>query len=759
MNPNMSSMRKSLLFLLLLLNLHLIDLCAQAYQLEHYEVEENNRVLNYPYLGGLNNPQFIPMDIDLNGIDEYVIFDRDGEVFLPFLELGASGVDNVIYAPEYASIFPEIGHWVRSRDANGDGLRDLFVASLIGIPGAQLFKAVVINDSLAFELVNIEQDYFNVLAYETSGGNLSNLEVTDVDIPAIDDIDFDGDMDFLSFSSDRGTVNFYRSLMIERGLPLTNIVFKLETNCWGDFYESDSSSDIDLSPTPGECAQNAQSGDTRHHAGSTLEIFDPDKDSLVDVLIGDLSSSTISALYNSGSINQAHMSSQDNTFPAYDVSAEVNEFVSSFHLDINNDGKKDLVFSPNLGLATASTFENVSLYLNTGTNKDSFVLTTTNFLGEDCIDHGLKSIPAVGDINGDGLMDILLGVGRDFSVPGLYNRSLISYINHGSSSEPHFVLDQLDFGGLAQFADLSRAFAPTLFDIDADNDIDLIVGDGDGKLFFLENSAGAGNPMVLAPPVYEWMGIDVGEFAVPCFYDLDDDGLSDLIIGERNGNNVMGQRCGNINYFQNLGTEEDPFFNEDPDNPCLGEILTFDSFQITGYSAPFVYDGEQNDIFITGSQTGTIRWHEIQHPDSVFPHLDLNLGKMDDGTRSHCVIVQLDGDNKLEFVCGNQRGGLTIYESIFFEDGSNPVSNMNAAIPDLRIYPNPVTSGHEVRLTWGVEHETAQLEIFNLEGKCLHRNATYINGEVLGTTVLGKGVFIIQLKSESGTGSIKLLIN
>ena len=83
-------------------------------------------------------------------------------------------------------------------------------------------------------------------------------------------------------------------------------------------------------------------------------------------------------------------------------------------------------------------------------------------------------------------------------------------------------------------------------------DLDLLVGDELGLLHLYINSAGPG-----AWPIWELetLGltdgegttIDVGQFAAPQWVDVDEDGLLDIVIGEKNGTLSLYLGCGDEN--------------------------------------------------------------------------------------------------------------------------------------------------------------------------------------------------------------------
>src|SRR5262245_49641511 len=107
--------------------LFVFPLCSQAqftYVLDH-EIpvqDESGNVLSMAWVGGLNASQYNTMDLNDDGKEDLVLFDRMADKVLTFLNQ-----DNTYhYAPAYESFFPtEITNWLLLRDHNCDGKKDI----------------------------------------------------------------------------------------------------------------------------------------------------------------------------------------------------------------------------------------------------------------------------------------------------------------------------------------------------------------------------------------------------------------------------------------------------------------------------------------------------------------------------------------------------------------------------------------------------------------------------------------------------------
>ena len=145
--------------------------------------------------------------------------------------------------------------------------------------------------------------------------------------------------------------------------------------------------------------------------------------------------------------------------------------------------------------------------------------------------------PNFADFDGDGDLDLLCGEFLD---------GFTYFQNIGTRSEPRFApgkrLQTSD--GKPLVMDL-QMITPTGIDWDRDGDIDLIVGDEDGRVAFVENvspplpkGGQAGSlPQFKAPRYFRQQAdtIDVGALATPAGFDWDGDGDIDILFGNTAG--------------------------------------------------------------------------------------------------------------------------------------------------------------------------------------------------------------------------------
>ena len=746
------NIRFSLSLILLVLTM---SLSAQAWSLADIEIKKlNGDEFKHDFTGGLNSGQFFNLDFNLDGIEDLIIFDRSGARYLPFLR---NDVDcSLTYAPEYSHNFPETIEWVIFKDFDGDDIPDMFTYAKEVNGGAMLFRGKREANHLAFDEVVLKQPFFNVLS-QFFNGNYSNITIDRRDFPAIEDVNGDGDLDILSFDTDGASLYYYESQQVEDDLKGDSLYFKYVTKCFGRFFESDFSNEILLSPNMNDCAKPNPINDpvaSDRHSGSTVTLIDANHDGLKDVLLGDLSSNRIVYLQNGGTVESNWFTSQDIEFPAYNVSIDLPEFLATFHLDMDCDGKKDLIVAPNETVSSAKT-DNVLFYKNVGTNNDTFVFQSDHFLVDQMVDFGQKTVPSLVDLNADGFLDLVVGLEIDRSRTNPYN-GMVSLLHNGDVINPSFRIENLDYLNFSQYTSISYAFAPTWHDMDGDGDMDLLVGDDRGKIFYGENTAGAGNGVEITFVTPEWMDIDVGSYAVPSVGDLNEDGLPDLVIGERLSNNVDGKRCGNINYYQNIGSLSNPQFDSDvktsPNNNCLGKISVAD-FAGYGYAAPTLYDTGDSLMFYIGQIDGTIEKRVIGGLQDSFIVYNEHVGRIDAGIYSALVFGDLDNDGILELVVGNQGGGIMIYKTPLDVNGQNVHTSNVESKSNLNLFPNPVRSNASIQ----VPKLKGKLTMRSMSGQVVYQQTV----EDTESSILApekSGSYIVSLVNQQHVYSALLIV-
>lgn len=679
-------------------------------------VSDGNLMLEDPWFGGLNCPQFNTIDLDNDGKEDLVVLNRgsfdsglytNGHKLLTFLNKGNAGQIRYQYAPEYEARFPLIRQWMLLRDYNCDGVKDIITSN----PGEMYYYKGSRDGSgeLSFEFVS-------TLDYNSPTGR-RNIFVSAIDLPAVADVNGDGDMDVLTFSSVGFYIEYYENLSVENGGCSDSTIFDLVTDCWGSIKETGITESVildtcgsgktDLDPDPGV-------GGPRH-PGSTLMAYDEDFDGDIELVVGDISFPNLNRFFNGGSNGVDLVTDQDTAFPAYDVTFDLEIFPAAFYEDINNDGRKDMIAAP----SAPRKSENVNcswLYLDVGTgNNVVFELQTDSFLVRDAIDLGEGAHPCFFDYNADGRMDLLVGNYGYFDAANFYIGTLTLMENVGTASAPAFKIVDRDYLNLSQLLvdnQNVRNITPTVGDLDDDGDIDLMIGDATGQLHYYENTAGQGNTASFTLVGAEYSGIDVGNFSSPFLYDVNHDGVLDLLIGRQRGE---------VHYFENRGTAQNPQFDDVADNTFFGGIDVGLSGFITGYSMPLVVELDNDGIeyLLVGNEVGYIELYRLDQNKlytGAFDQVYWHYSAIDEGERTSIAVADIDGDGKYEMVTGNYRGGLGFYQQVDYiigvEDKPKVTEQWN-----VQLFPNPATDQLTINMQHRPNDSNVIVELIDLLGK------------------------------------------
>jgi hypothetical protein len=740
-------MKNTFFLLLLLFSFSGID--AQIFQRKTVPFQKFGNELKYALTGGLNAPQFSAVDLNNDGVKDLFIFDRAGNVILTFINNGTANTPDYVYAPQYQRDFPELKYWVMLRDYNGDGIEDIFAYSDVqGVDGIIVYTGSYSDDNrLVFDRFNFVKPNFpfNVIPYKTGSG-FTNLYVTFIDYPSVDDIDGDGDLDIVTFAVGGGHVHYYQNRSVEMGYGLDSLVFFLEDNCWGRFYESGISEIIDLSPATDSCVYGFTGGAAEvRHAGSTVLTLDVNNDGAKEVILGDLSFANLNLLHNGGDSDFAFMVDQDTFFPKNTLAADIPIFPASFYLDVDNDGKKDLLASPNSS-QTGEDYNAVWWYKNTGSdNAPVFQFMKKNFLVEHMIDMGTDAHPVFVDYNADGLLDLVVGNSSFFMPFGEKAPRIYLFENIGTPTSPLFDLVDDDYLNFSQIAGPNNfAPAPAFGDLDNDGDLDLLIGEKSGAFFYAENTAGPGNPFVFGNLQFGYMGLDVGQNSVPQIVDLDRDGKPDIIAGERRGL---------VSYFRNEGTTNEPHFipNIDSQTPAGDNIIVLGGIDTRynnfyGNATPVILDFDGEYRIFAGSQVGYLmHYSNIDgNIDGEFTLETDHFGGLREGFNTHPAIADIDNDGILEMIVGNERGGLSLFKTNINTDGTSFSTHYVYNKPEVKLFPNPTTNIFNIEIVGGTNGRV-NFSVLNMVGQEMRSGTFTGNAHRVDCQGLSSGIYFVRL--------------
>lgn len=510
-----------------------------------------------PWAGGLNAAEYNSIDLDQDGTSDLVVFDRMASKVITLVREG----ERYRYAPEYETLFPSVSNWFLLRDFNCDGKPDIFTGDVLGI-------RVYINRTPPGGPLEWEQFRFfageglpksDVLLTRGFSG-LINLQLQFDDLPSISDIDDDGDLDILTVNySGEGGVEFHKNFSQERYGSCDSLEFERITQRWGNVLTCECG---EFAFGGAACPPHG-GGRIKHSEGKGLLAYDLDNDGDNDLLLSDGNCDEVYYLENTGDIQNPDFTSAS-PFPSSDP-ATFPLYPTPFLEDVDGDNILDLIISAQIFAKDhlqINLRESNWLYVNTGTNElPVFSFQQRDFLQSDMIDVGDSAVPAFMDIDGDGDLDLVIG---QMNTGGGLTGSLTYYQNVGTPSDPAFKMitdDYLNFSAHGFYN-----IKPQFYDANGDGRTDLVftatsASNQTTGLYVLNNTANSGLDVSGQSPVA--ISFDILFTENVHMTDVNTDGLPDLTVGRTNGSLQYWRNTGPAGAI-NLTLEKSDFLGFGP---------------------------------------------------------------------------------------------------------------------------------------------------------------------------------------------------
>lgn len=712
-----------------------------------------NRPLLNPWSGGLNSPQFSTIDLNKDGREDLFIFDRMLRKVYTYLAVQEQGQWRYTYAPEYEAMFPEeLENWVLLRDYNCDGLKDIFTSTSLGI---RVYRQEATDDK--FPKFTLAED---ALFYRSRSGRSNiNLQVNSADIPAIVDMDGDGDLDVLITEFSGGyTLEYYQNMQVEEGLACGTLRFSLGSDWWGQITECHGCNNFGFGI---QCrmAGPLHSG----HDGSALLAIDLNGDGDKDLLMGSVECESLVKMDNVGTRTQARMESYETAFPAGSRAASFKRFPAAYYEDVTFDGIPDLLVAPNSNEngGDLELQRSVWLYRNTGTaSNPEFEFVTDDFLQAQMIDLGEGAFPAFADMNDDGKLDLLVGNNRS-DRDGRFVATLSYYRNVGTTTEPAYSLVTDDYLTLSLQG--MQSLKPAFADINGDGVPDLVLtylqpqgqpGSGHHQggathMGYLVNTAAAGQAFAFNASNMKMLFHGLADGDKPFLYDVSGDGLLDILVGKSSGA---------LDYFRNTGNNAFEL-----EKQAFGGI-NFDFMRRNLSPAVADLDGNGKADLLTVDDSGTLRVYP-DFQDNLNGEFTANTELLENdltrqvsrtrlGRGLSLAVAELGGPNKLFLAVGTQGGGLHLLEQTA---GNTASPKDEQGRLGLKVYPNPAAGAQDpvqVRA-----NEPVAVVMHDMIGRRVYEAAGVFNRRhTLSLAHLKAGVYLLRATSRDGQHETRKLV-
>ena len=522
-------------------------------QVAPFEVRDAEGVpYDHPFTGGFNNPR--PQFVDINGNGYPDLFVQEQSNQLMFFENvpNGEGGRTLEWRTDRFQELP-VGEWFRFVDPQGDGQYDLISESPFNY--IRYYRNTGTPEAPAFTLA---ADTLRDVHGEPVFSDRQN-------IPNIADIDCDGLPDLFLGRLDGTITRFKAKGFDETGIPQFDLVT--------DRFEG-----IEIITQFGTMA----------HGANSLAFADYNDDGQIDLFWGDFFEPSLLLIENQGRCGAPDFRTQPQVFPPNDP-VQSSGYNAPALVDWTGNGIKDLFVGVLGGAHDPNATLDANFLYYEATAPDMYELQTETFLRT--INIGSESTAAAGDLTGNGAKDLLLANRID---PDNRQTSTVHFFaNEGTAQTPDFqyrgtlnlpevydyapalgdltgngdldlVLgtwrgelliytnDGLDDDGIPQFVkDDTHALEtprgntsiPSLVDLNGNGLLDIVTGASNGRVYLFQNEGTAEAPtFALQEDAFDTVKLD--RRSAPAFHDVDGNGTLDLVLGSEGDGLVMHRNLG-----------------------------------------------------------------------------------------------------------------------------------------------------------------------------------------------------------------------
>ena len=292
-------------------------------------------------------------------------------------------------------------------------------------------------------------------------------------------------------------------------------------------------------------------------------------------------------------------------------------------VDLDQDGLLDLI--------TGNSHGKLGHYEQDAVGSETFTLIDDDLI--DNIDVDSHAAPAIIDLDGDNLLDICIGM----------DKARIYHYEQESFGSTRLTLEAAKWNDL----DIGNFATPVFTDLDGDGLIDLIMGELDNRLFYFEQDTVGSTSFTKVSS--KLSGLDVGKYPAPCFSDIDEDGLLDLLVGNEEGT---------LQYFEQISPNDTMFTQK---SSALSGI------NVGSNSTPTVTDLDDDGLYdlMIGCMDGNLFHYEQDATgDTLFTLANENFADIQAVYMSFPTFVDLDRDGSEDLIVGDGDGGLHFWRNM-----------------------------------------------------------------------------------------------